>query len=295
MRNVLIIIGGFFIFFVALYWVFTPKQSEGWSNSASAQGVINMDAVKTAFNKAKSIPEFEKRLNEISESENLVILEMEKLDDGFELTAWEDLNRNGFDSESGISTEDDDALFKITADSTNCAKIVGLGANSFYKSEICPYPGPNQKTASVRREYYGRPYYRPRYFYGYHRWGAPRYYTPHRDLGGLYRDRDVYRGSNQYVSQLGNNDQYISRMNSQSSTSGISSNRESYIRRKSNDTRFIKSLKSQGSTSSFSRRNTLASTGKVKSGGSTGSKSRSSSSFGSRFSGSFRGSSGFSV
>ena len=212
MRKPLIIIGAFLIFFVALHWIFTPKQSEGWSDSASAHGVINMDAVKNAFNKAKTIPEFEKRLNEISEAENLVIVEMEKLDNGFELTAWEDLNRNGFDTESGVSSEDDDALFKITANST-CAKIVGLGANSFYNSEICPYPGANQKTTAENSSHYGRRYHRPMYFWGYHRWGGPRYYTPHRDMSGLYRDRYAYRNSNQYVSQLGNNDQYISRMN----------------------------------------------------------------------------------
>jgi hypothetical protein len=295
MRKPFIILGAFLIFFIALHWIFTPKNSEGWSDSASAHGVINMDAVKNAFNKARTIPEFEKRLNEISEAENIVVVEMEKLDNGFELTAWEDLNGNGFDTESGVSSEDDDALFKITANS-NCAKIVGLGVNSFYKSEICPYPGANQKTNAETLSHYRRGYYRPRYFWGYHRWGGPRYYTPYRDIGGIYRNRSSYRNSNQYVSQLGKNDQYISRMNNQSSASGITSNRKSYIRRKSNDKRFVKSLKSNSSASSFSRRNKLASTGKVKSGSSTGSKSvRSSSSFGSRFSSSFRGSSGFSV
>ena len=88
------IIFSFFIviFALALKWILTPTTSERWVNSPSEIGLLNMDDISKSFRNNSKINDFEKKINRISESENLIIFELEKLASGFELFGWEDLS-----------------------------------------------------------------------------------------------------------------------------------------------------------------------------------------------------------
>ena len=154
------IIFSFFIviFALALKWILTPTTSERWANSPSAIGLLNMDDISKSFRNTSKINDFEKKINRISESENLIIIELEKLASGFELIGWEDLNNN-----NNIDYNIDEKLFKITTFSDH-AIIKGLGVNSSFQQEIRPYPNTIHYANRSSTSYFG----------GYHRYGTSR-------------------------------------------------------------------------------------------------------------------------
>jgi len=265
------IIFSFFIviFALALKWILTPTTGERWANSPSAIGLLNMDDISKSFRNTSRINDFEKKINRISESENLIIIELEKLANGFELIGWEDLNDN-----KNIDYNIDEKLFKITT-YADYAIIKGLGVNSSFQQEIRPYPNTIHYANRSSTSYFG----------GYHRNGTSRYFTPYRFLNtDVTNDRDSHRRKNEYTSQLNSNNNFIDNSGN-TGNSEISQKRTAYIRRKSNDPRFIKKLSSKTSNSVFSKRMSL----------NTHPKSSSSSRSSSRFSGSFSRSSGSKV
>ena len=52
----------------------TGVSAEDWAATEGAIGRINMEAVQEAFEKSKSVEEFEKRLNEIYEGDGIVLI-----------------------------------------------------------------------------------------------------------------------------------------------------------------------------------------------------------------------------
>ena len=270
MRKYIIFTFFIIIFALALKWILTPTTSERWANSPSAIGLLNMDDISKSFRNTSKINDFEKKINRISESENLIIIELEKLASGFELIGWEDLNNN-----KNIDYNIDEKLFKITTFSDH-AIIKGLGVNSSFQQEIRPYPNTIHYANRSSTSYFG----------GYHRYGTSRYYTSYRFLNtDVTNDRDSHRRSNEYTSQLNSNNNFINNNGDTGSSSLKSQKRTAYIRRKSNDPRFIRKLNSKTSNSVFTKRMSL----------NTPSPRPSSSRTSSRFSGSFFRSSGSQV
>src|SRR5215207_4550775 len=68
-----------------------------WVQSDGANGLINMDDVQQAYRDAYSaegfsVETFEKRVNEIFEGDNLVLVEVQRDGDNAMVSGWEDLN-----------------------------------------------------------------------------------------------------------------------------------------------------------------------------------------------------------
>ena len=124
MRKYIIFTFFIVIFALALKWILTPTTSERWANSPSAIGLLNMDDISKSFRNTSKINDFEKKINRISESENLIIIELEKLASGFELIGWEDLNNNNQKN-----------FEKITKElSPLCNQIINFGC--YFGSEV---------------------------------------------------------------------------------------------------------------------------------------------------------------
>ena len=52
----------------------TGVSADEWAATEGAIGRINMEAVREAFERSKSVEEFEKRLNEIYEGDGIVLI-----------------------------------------------------------------------------------------------------------------------------------------------------------------------------------------------------------------------------
>ncbi len=70
------------------------SDKKKWEKSYGTQGKINLIAVKTAFKKHPDLPGFEKRINEIFEGDNLIIVDAKRVDGGFSMAGFEDLDKD---------------------------------------------------------------------------------------------------------------------------------------------------------------------------------------------------------
>ena len=103
-------------------------NAEDWAATEGAIGRINMDAVKDAFEKSKSVEEFEKRLNEIYEGDGIVLIRAKEEGGKRIIEAYEELNNDG-----EIDPDQDDLLFTITNEN-NSNELRGHGANRHYNA-----------------------------------------------------------------------------------------------------------------------------------------------------------------
>ncbi|MGN7613163.1 hypothetical protein ACQZV8_13890 [Magnetococcales bacterium HHB-1] len=110
---------------------------EEWLTAPASYGFINLEDVKTAFNNAKNLDQFEQRLNEIFEGDGLVRFQMVKSEDSFAIKACEDLNNNDSRCARG-----DDPLFVLFIKNQR-AILEGRGVNRYYR-EIWDYPEADQ-------------------------------------------------------------------------------------------------------------------------------------------------------
>ena len=67
---------------------------DDWAATDGAAGRINLDEVQTSFKGAKSVSDFENRVNQIYEGDGLVLIRAEQTDTALVLEGWEDLNGN---------------------------------------------------------------------------------------------------------------------------------------------------------------------------------------------------------
>ena len=154
----------------------TTVTHADWAVTEGAMGRINMDALQDAFEKAKSIEEFEKRLNEIYEGDNLVLVRAKEEGGKRTIEAFEDLNKDG-----EMDPASDDLLFTITNEN-NSNSIQGRGANSYRSG----FGGPGSFLftylifSSLTRGGYG-------------------YATPRSRQGQMRTDRSNYRNSTAYA------------------------------------------------------------------------------------------------
>ncbi len=190
-----------------------------WAATEGAIGRINMDAVKDAFEKSKTIEEFEKRLNEIYEGDRIVLVRAKEEGSVRTIEAFEDLNGDG-----DMDPAQDDLLFTITNenDSNN---LQGHGSNRHYSS----FGGGGNFLftylifSSLTRGGYG-------------------YFTPRSRVGQMQTQRNNYRNSSAYAGgssggggQVKSNSDYYSRQKATNGTAynsagrQLSSSRQSYI------------------------------------------------------------------
>lgn len=165
---------------------------EEWAATDGAAGRINLDAVQDAFKRSKSASDFERQVNEIYEGDGLILILAKNDENGLIVEGWEDLN-----NDSNADPENDDLLFSITEGQDNNHGMRGYGANGYYNNGFGGSGflfGYLVGSAFVPRGYY--------------------YHTPPTAAPGLKRQRDTYRRTSRYRSQVSTNSKYFSRQKS---------------------------------------------------------------------------------
>ena len=99
---------------------------QDWMATDGATGRINLDAVKDALETSKDLSEFEKRVNEIYEGDNLVLIRVEQKETQKIISGFEDLNQS-----NAIEEAQDDKLFSITVYEEKY-EVYGHGTNHYY-------------------------------------------------------------------------------------------------------------------------------------------------------------------
>lgn len=253
------------------------KPFDEWAAAPGTRGFVNLDSVKEAFQNNKNMADFEKRVNEIFEGDNIVLFQSEKLKGhGFQVTGFEDLDGNGKIGDT------DEALFVLEVQNKK-AKLNGKGVNNYYKS-VWNYEPPKkddvveavdkaeeQKTGEHRHHHY---YHRP--YWGFMYWGygwRRSYYTPYNRYDTMRRDRNRYRQTSGFNDQIKSNNQFEGNM-AKKHGSGFeksvqnqgNTKRANYVsaRRKSPD--FKQSLAGKKSSSGWGRRMSMSTKDKSFSG-----------------------------
>jgi len=195
-------------------WGATRKGPvDKWANSPGTSGFINLDEVQKAAIEKPKTEDFEKRVNEIFEGDNMILLDIQGRQSGFVITGVEDLNKNGrpdVSSVSGGGYSSDEVVFQLTVKGRppNNATLIGGGVNRDFRSTFnYPMPVYDKAAAGVYYKRYGYyPY--PYYYFGYY---GPRYryYTPYRRYNSLVVYRRGYRTGPLYRTQIGRNVTYM--------------------------------------------------------------------------------------
>lgn len=269
-----------------------------WAKAPGTNGFINMDDVKQAFRKNGRVEDFENRVNKIYEGDHLVLFSARQVQDGFEIVAKEDL-----DDDKQIG-EKDDLLFTLTVKG-QVATLKGAGVNRYYTTSWVYTPPEKRQDESHYRSRYG---HGPYFHYWYWGRGWRGYYTPASRYTSMRNNRDAYRATSGFHTQVKNNVDYESRM-SKKYGSGFRKNatqsspvRKQYVSSTQKSGGLQTSMKvskktsgwgvrsQMGSAGSFAAAKTQATAAKTRSSASSRSSSRSSRGFGGH-----RGSSGFRV
>ena len=166
----------------------TGPTYDEWASTDGAAGRINLDDVQAAFKVSKSATDFEKRVNRIYEGDGLVLIRAKKEGDADVIEAYEDLNGN-----NKIDDTQDDLLFSIENQGENNT-LRGHGANGYYSR---PFGG-----GSFLLGYMLATTLSPR---GYYYNTSPGYANT-----TLRSDRNGFRGTSRYRSQVSRNSRYFS-------------------------------------------------------------------------------------
>ena len=186
---------------------------EDWAATDGAAGRINLDEVRTSFKGAKSVTDFENRVNQIYEGDGLVLIRAEQTDTALVLEGWEDLNGN-----HTIDDAQDEKLFSITEKDDKSYDMRGYHANSYYHSTWGS--GNFLFTYLLVSSLAG-----PRYIYA----TDPRYAG-----GTLSGNRKYYRSSYSYEQQVSRNSTFFNKQKGfagstyDSAGRNVSSARQSY-------------------------------------------------------------------
>ena len=179
---------------------------EQWAATDGAAGRINLDDVQNAFKASDSASDFERRVNEIYEGDGIVLIRARQDPDALVLEGWEDLNKN-FEIDDG----NDDKLFDIV-ERNKQHEMRGYGGNGYYRSG---FGGGDFLFAyllvsaiSPRGYYYSTP--------------------PTHARGTLTNQRNTYRGSTRYRSQVSRNSRYFTSNKGRFTGSRYSTARQRY-------------------------------------------------------------------
>ena len=216
-------------------------SAEQWVETDGAAGRINLDDVAAAYKDAYKdggfkVEQFEQRVNEIYEGDNIVLVRVERQGDTAIVSGWEDLN-----GDKEISDATDDKLFSITQELKDNGSYTtqGYGANGYYQSSN-PFGGffTGFLLASM--------------FSG----GRTTYVTPPGYYDTLNSSRSSYRNSNAYDAQRSRNSSYgngiSNRFGGSTATQSVSPARSSYQSRQVNSGGFRSTASGSGSGGSRS-------------------------------------------
>jgi hypothetical protein len=194
-----------------------------WVESDGANGLINLDDVQQAYRDAYSaegfnVETFEKRVNEIFEGDNVVLVEVQRDGDNAMISGWEDLN-----GDKALDQAADDKLFTITQELKDGGTYTtqGHGANGYYHSSN-PFGGffTGLLIGNLLSGGFGN-----------------RYVTPSARYDDLSASRSAYRNSSGYSAQQARNASFGSSVTSRFGNAGsqsVSPARSSYQSRQIN-------------------------------------------------------------
>ncbi len=172
-------------------------KSEQWAETSGQAGRINLEAVEEAMQKSKDVTEFEKRVNEIYQGEELVLIEVINGESGEQLVSgYADLNDN-----NQIDYEEDEKLFTFRRwfeDGNYRGEMRGYGVNSYYYR---PFTAGDFFMTWMLFSALSRPYY-----------AVPVYHTTIADAGAIRNYRTIYRNSPSYRDQINANRQFETKM-----------------------------------------------------------------------------------
>ena len=173
------------------------SRNEQWAETSGQAGRINLEAVEEAMQKSKDVSEFEKKVNEIYQGSEMILIEVKNEANGEQLVSgYADLNDNG-----QIDYDNDEKLFTFRRWSENGVPrgdMQGYGVNSYYNH---PYSGMGFFTTWMLFSALSRPMY-----------AVPIYHTTIADTQGLRNYRSTYRSTPGYRDQINTNRQFESRM-----------------------------------------------------------------------------------
>ncbi len=212
-----IIVGG------SLFMVSSCSRSEDqWAETAGKAGYINLEAVEEAMKKSDNVSDFEKRVNEIYQGDEVILIEVKNEDNGEQLVSgYADLNENG-----KIDYDEDEKLFTFRRwyeEGNQRGEMRGYGVNSYYYR---PYPtGIDFLTTWLLFSALSRPAYM-----------VPVYHTTISDVGMIKQHRANYRSTPSYREQLRTNRDFHTRMSTTYGTTyrqaSPSANRQRWATRK---------------------------------------------------------------
>lgn len=175
------------------------QKDEQWAETVGKAGYINLEAVEEAMQKSKDVSEFERRVNEIYQGEELILIEVKNLENGEQIVSgYADLNDN-----KKIDYDEDEKLFSFRRwyeDGQPRGEMRGYGVNSYYYH---PYPpGFDFLTTWLLFSALTRPTFMT----------IPVYHTTISEVDAIRRYRDSYRQTPSYREQINNNKSFFSRM-----------------------------------------------------------------------------------
>jgi hypothetical protein len=170
-------------------------KSEQWAETSGQAGRINLEAVEEAMKKSKDVTEFEKKVNEIYQGKEMILIEVKNESGGKQLVSgYADLNDN-----SKIDYNEDEKLFTFTKWMDGKGDMTGYGVNSYYHN---PYSsGSGFLTTWLLFSALSQP-----------RYMVPVYTSTIPDIYSARGYRDSYRGTPSYRDQVNTNRQFESRM-----------------------------------------------------------------------------------
>jgi len=174
------------------------KRSEQWAETSGQAGRINLEAVEEAMQKSKDVSEFERRVNEIYQGDEVVLIEVRNESNGEQLiSGYADLNDN-----SSIDYNEDEKLFTFRRwyeEGNLRGEMRGYGVNNYYYR---PYPtGMDFLTTWLLFSALTRPMY-----------AVPVYHTTIPDVQTIKNYRTTYRATPSYRDQININRNFESRM-----------------------------------------------------------------------------------
>lgn len=180
------------------------NRRDQWAETSGKAGQINMEAVEEAMKDSNNVSEFETRVNEIYQGEEMVLIEVKNQGNEQHVSGYADLNDN-----SQIDNEDE-KLFTFRRWYENDRPMYsmrGHGVNSYYHH---PYPpGTSLLTTYLLVSALTRPMYMaPGYYYS----------TVPRNVTIIRNHRTDYRQKPSYRNQIDTNSRYQTRMSAKHGT-----------------------------------------------------------------------------
>jgi len=207
----------------SLFLINACSRNDQWAETSGKAGYINLEAVEEAMQKSDNVSDFEKRVNEIYQGDELVLVEVKNEANGEQLVSgYADLNDN-----SAIDYDEDEKLFTFRRwyeEGDQRGEMRGYGVNGYYYH---PYPiGYNFLTTWFLISALSRPAYTT----------MPIYHTTIDSAGTIRNYRTSYRSTPSYRDQINANRAFQTRMSTTHGTTyrqaSPSANRQRWATRK---------------------------------------------------------------